>query len=156
MATVDFGIRARVWCFVTCRSPSGQAQCLRHWSSSVLLLQFPESPLSHLGGRQVHRYCNGLGSFVENLVSYVFLVLLCLHTHCRPLDHLQGKTGLILCRFLSTTVLNNWLFEVSALPLSIYSSTLLTRSKGGLALTVLLEHVLGFLLGKPFFLVFGT
>lgn len=108
------------------------------------------------GGRQVHRYCNGLGSFVENLVSYVFLVLLCLHTHCRPLDHLQGKTGLILCRFLSTTVLNNWLFEVSALPLSIYSSTLLTRSKGGLALTVLLEHVLDFLLGKPFFLVFGT
>lgn len=108
------------------------------------------------GGRQVHRYCNGLGSFVENLVSYVFLVLLCLHTHCRPLDHLQGKTGLILCRFLPTTVLNNWLFEVSALPLSIYSSTLLTRSKGGLALTVLLEHVLGFLLGKPFFLVFGT
>lgn len=46
----------RVWCFVTCRSPSGQAQCLRHWSSSVMPMHFPDSPLSHfwwLTGTQI-------------------------------------------------------------------------------------------------------
>lgn len=110
-------------------------------------------PWVTFGGRQVHRYCSGLGSFVENLVSYVFLVFLCLHTHCRPLNHLQGKTGLILCRFLPTTILNNYFRCQHCLCLFFY---LINTIKGGFSFNSLTRACTWcFLPGKPFFWFLG-
>lgn len=127
------------------QKPFWAGTCLRHWYSSVMPMQFPDSPLSHfwwLTGTQILQ-C-GLGSFVENLVSYVFLVFLCLHTHCRSLNHFQGKTGLILCCCLRSQ---------HCLYLFFY---LINTIKGGFSFNSLTRACTWcFLPGKPFFWFLG-